>query len=161
MRLRRRSSAPPPLEVAAGERVLAWATGENGAVGGSRQALYLPRRVPWERVASAEWDEESSLLRVTELAPWGEPQPVHERRLADAGLLLQLVRERVTASIVLQRHVVVPGLGGARVLARRPPSGTGALAFFVEYDEGLDPTDPRVGAVVDAALATAREDVGA
>jgi hypothetical protein len=47
-----------------------------------------------------------------------------------------------------------------RVLARRPPGTRGELAWFVEYDDGLDPSDPRVHAVVTDALTAARADVG-
>ncbi|WP_141013564.1 hypothetical protein [Nocardioides sambongensis] len=90
----------------------------------------------------------------------GEVPPLHEVALDDAVRLLQLVRERVTATIVLQRHVTVRGRLGARVFARRSPHSTGPLAWFVEYDEGLDPADPTVREPVDAALAAARGDVG-
>lgn len=157
----------PDLEVAAGERLLAWATvphptpGGPTVVGGTRSALYLPRRVPWEQVASAEWDHEESTLRVREVRPFGEQSPAHVVRLDQAGRLLQLVRERVTASIAVQRHVTVQGTRSVRVLARRPPAAHGELAWFVEYDDGLDPSDPQVDAVVQEALAVARRDVGA
>ena len=40
------------------------------------------------------------------------------------------------------------------------PAGHGPIAWFVEYDDGLDPADPEVAAVVDEALASARGDVG-
>ncbi|WP_435771134.1 hypothetical protein [Nocardioides sp. SYSU DS0651] len=152
----------PPLEVAQGERLLAWAavTGSGEAVGGTRDALYLPQRVPWEQVASADWDQDASELRVVEIGSFGEPAPTHVVRLDDAPRFLQLVRERVTASIALQRHVTVRGRLGARILARRAPGGRGSLAWFVEYDDGLDPADPKVAAVVERALAGARADIG-
>ncbi|GAA3673297.1 hypothetical protein GCM10022237_36200 [Nocardioides ginsengisoli] len=85
---------------------------------------------------------------------------MHTLHLDDAGRLLQLVRERVTASIVVQRHVPVTGRRSVRILARRAPGTHGDLAWFVEYDEGLDPADPAVDAVVQEALAAARADVG-
>ncbi|MCX6399486.1 MAG: hypothetical protein NTX33_06110 [Propionibacteriales bacterium] len=159
-------SRRPVLEVAAGERLLAWASvpypnaGGPSSVGGTRDALYLPERLPWEQVASADWDQEESTLRVVEVGQFGEPNPVHVIRLDDAGRLLQLVRERVTASIAVQRHVAVQGRRSVRVLARRAPGAHGELHWFVEYDEGLDPSDPRVDAVVQEALAAARSDVG-
>lgn len=159
-------SRRPPIEVHAGERVLAWAPvphprpGGPTGVGGTRDALYLPARLPWEQVASADWDQEESTLRVVEVGRFGEPSPVHVVRLDDADRLLQLVRERVTASIAVQRHVSVQGRKSVRVLARRAPGAHGELAWFVEYDEGLDPCDPRVDAVVQEALAAARSDVG-
>lgn len=145
------------VEVAPGERVLAAA----GPVAGTRDALYLPARIPWEQVAAADWDAEERTLSVTEVARFGEPSPVHVVRLDDAERLLQLVRERVTASIALQRHVPVRERAAVRVLARQAPGRRGELAWFVEYDAALDPADPEVDAVVQAALATARADIGA
>jgi hypothetical protein len=151
-----------PLDVGAGEKVLASApvTDSDAVVAGTRDALYLPERVPWEQVASADWDQEESVLTVVEVGSFGEPSPTHVVRLDGATTLLQLVRERVTASIALQRHVTVSGRTGVRVVARRAPGGHGSLAWFVEYDDGLDPSDPRTEAVVSQALAAARNDVG-
>ncbi|MDQ6527056.1 hypothetical protein RB608_25800 [Nocardioides sp. LHD-245] len=154
----------PPFPVGRGERLLAWAEvrqpGDGPAlVGGTRDALYLPTRIPWEQVASADWDQEESTLRVVEVARFGASSPVHELRLDDAGRLLQLVRERVTASIAVQRHVAVAGRRSVRILARRAPGTRGELAWFVEYDDGLDPADPRVDVVVQEALSAARADV--
>ena len=157
-------SPRPSVVVEHGERLLAWApvAGATGdaAIGGTRDAIYLPERVPWEQVASADWDHEESTLRVVEVGRFGEPSPVHVVRLERAERLLQLVRERVTASIAVQRHVTVRGGLGVRILARRAPGRHGELAWFVEYDAGLDPSDPQVDAVVVPALEAARADVG-
>lgn len=152
--------------VAPGERLLASAAvlhaapGGPAAIGGTRDALYLPERLPWEQVASAEWDQDESTLRIVEVGEFGQRRRVHVVRLDEAGRLLQLVRERVTASIAVQRHVSVSGRRSVRILARQAPARRGELAWFVEYDEGLDPADPEVAAVVDEALASARADIG-
>ena len=74
--------------------------------------------------------------------------------------MLQLVRERVTASVVLQRHVAVTGSRGLRVIARRAPSGHGDLVWIYEFDEGVDPDDPDVRRLAADALAAAQADVG-
>ncbi|GAA3829245.1 hypothetical protein GCM10022242_33270 [Nocardioides panacisoli] len=145
--------------------MLASASGADGAVSGSRDAIFLPtgdepRRVPWEQVASADWDSEEATLTVVELAPWGEAQPRHLLRLEQPDRLLQLVRERVTASIVLQRHVPLGGRRTARIVGRRPPSGRGEITWLVEYDAGADPADPAVRATVGDALDRARADIG-
>ncbi len=118
----------PAVDVAPGERVLAWArTSGDDVVAGTREALYLPGdvRVAWELVESADWDVETDLLRVSEIGSWGQVRPVHEVGVAQPRLLLDLVRERVTASVVLQRHVPVHGRRGLRVVARRAPSSHG------------------------------------
>jgi hypothetical protein len=162
-----------PLRVERGERLLADAVAEQGHLGGTRDALYLLRarggatfeltetvRIPWEDVEAAEWDQESSVLRVTEVGTWGEQRPEYRYTIEEPGRLLELVRERVTASIVLQRHVPVDGRRGVRVIARRAPRGDRPVAWIFEYDEGVDPADPAVQEAAEQALEAARADVG-
>ncbi|MCW2844891.1 MAG: hypothetical protein JWN22_2807 [Nocardioides sp.] len=150
-----------PIEVAAGERLLAWAETPEGPVGGSRDALYLPTgRVPWEQVEAADWDLETSVLRVSEVGTFGVVRPVHLLRIDEPGLLLELVRERVTASVVMQRHTPIRGRRGVRVIARRAPRGHQPLQWVFEYDEGIDPDAPEVRAVAERALEAARDELG-
>jgi hypothetical protein len=153
--------------VAAGERLLAWVpVSDGGWVAGTRDALYVPdARVSWEQVQAADWDQEEGRLVVTEVGTWGEPRPRHELTIPDsatkdADRLLQLVRERVTASVLLSRHVRVTGRRGVRVVARRAPSGGSVVRWLYEYDEGIDPDDPVVRAAAETALARAKDDVG-
>ena len=156
----------PPVDVAAGERVLAFATATDGAVlAGTRDAFYVvtdgeTRRVPWEQVEAAHWDRDTDTFRLSEVGSWGETRPVHVATIDEPGRLLELVHERVTASVVLQRHVPVSGRRGLRVIARRAPSGAGVIQWVYEYDEGVDPDDPRVRAVARDALDVMRRDVG-
>ena len=152
----------PRVEVGPGERLLAWAGTRDGAVlAGTRDAVYLAgTRLPWEQVEAADWDRDSEVFRLSEVGSWGEQRREHTYVVQDPGRFLELVRERVTASVVLQRHVPVSGAGGLRVLARRAPRGDRPLAWFVDYDEGVDPADPEVRAAADAALAAARDEVG-
>ena len=157
-RLRR---SRPPLEVAPGERVLAWASTDQGVVGGTRDALYVPGgRIPWEQVEAADWDNETSVLLVREVGSWGAARPEHRLTVEEPGRLLELVRERVTASVLLQRHVPVAGRLGVRVVARRAPSGDRGVSWFFEYDEGVDPDDPLVHEASQRALEAAQADVG-
>jgi hypothetical protein len=164
MRIGRRER--PPVELAAGESALAWAVVDGGGwVVGTRDALYVPAgRVPWEQVEAADWDDELERLRVTEVGTFGEPRPQHLLTLATKGAdthrLLQLVRERVTASVLLSRHVPVVGHKGVRVIARRAPAGRSPVLWFYEYDAGIDPDDPVVRAAAETALDAARSDVG-
>jgi hypothetical protein len=158
--------------VAAGERVLAWAEAAEGVVAGTRDALYIrgrsvgsvvepvATRIPWELVEAADWDKETSVLRVSEVGDWGERRREHTLGLEEPGRLLELVRERVTASIVLQRHVPVEGRRGLRVIARRAPRGDRPVQWLYEYDEGIDPADPDVARLAREALDAARQDVG-
>ncbi|WP_435747112.1 hypothetical protein [Nocardioides sp. SYSU DS0663] len=150
----------PDVAVRRGERLLAWTDTSQGPVGGTREALYLPGcRIPWELVEAATWDVDTGELVVREVGTWGEVRPVHRFSVAEPGRLLQLVRERVTASIVLQRHVPVDGRRGVRVVARRAPTGDRALSWVYEFDEGVDPDDPAVRAAADQALVAARAEV--
>lgn len=156
----------PSVAVGPGEKVLATATAEDGTVlAGTRDAFYVvaageTRRVPWEQVEAATWDRETDTFRLSEVGSWGEQRPVHTITIDAPGRLLELVHERVTASIVLQRHVPVAGRRGLRVIARRAPAGTGVIQWVYEYDEGVDPDDASVRRVARKALEVMRRDVG-
>jgi hypothetical protein len=116
--------------------------------------------VPWERIEDAAWDQETSRLQITEIGSYGKPRPAHSFEAEqDPALFLQLLRERVTASIVLQRRVPVRGKLGLTVIGRRSPIG-GPIAWMHNYEPGLDPDDPEVVAVADEALAGAQSEVG-
>jgi hypothetical protein len=153
----------PDVAVADGERLLAWATTAEGQqLGGTRDALYLPgaARIPWEQVEAADWDADTSVLHVSEVGTWGEVRPEHDLTLDEPGRLLELVRERITASVVLQRHVPLDGRRGVRVIARRAPGSTADVSWVYEYDEGVDPDDPRVRLAAAQAWQGAREELG-
>lgn len=163
----------PPIRVERGERLLADTAAAEGHLGGTRDALYLLRtrsgtsfelsetvRIPWEEVEAADWDSEASVLRVTEVGSWGEQRPEHRFTIEQPGRLLELVRERVTASIVLQRHVAVDGRRGLRVIARRAPRGDQPVQWVYEFDEGVDPDHPDVRRLAAEALAAAQQEVG-
>ncbi|MCK9824973.1 hypothetical protein NOCD_15925 [Nocardioides cavernae] len=159
-------TSSPTVAVAAGERVLAAATASDGTVlAGTRDAFYVvaggeTRRVPWEQVEAADWDRDTDSFRLSEVGTWGAQRPVHTATLEEPGRLLELVRERVTASVVLQRHVTVGGRRGLRVIARRAPAGTGRIQWVYEYDEGVDPDAPAVRAAARSALEAMQRDVG-
>jgi hypothetical protein len=148
--------------VAAGEKVLAGIVAEDGTpVVGTRDALYVGgRRVPWETVEKADWSQDDSTLTVVEVGTWGEERPVHTVVVDEPGRFLQLVRERVTASVVLQRHVPVRGRKGVFVIARRPPRGDLPMTWAYEFEQGVDPDDPEVRRLAEQALARARDEVG-
>jgi hypothetical protein len=152
----------PPVSVAPGERVLAWAEASGGELlAGTREALYLDgSRLAWEDVEAADWDRDTEAFRVVEVGHWGEQRRVHRFVIAEPRRFLELVRERVTASVVLVRHAPVVGRRGVRVIARRAPAGDGELRWIYEYDAGIDPDDPTVRLAAEATLSRAREEVG-
>jgi hypothetical protein len=147
--------------------VLADAVAQGAHLGGTRDAFYAqpeggaaPLRIAWEAVHDADWDADAGTLTVSEVGRWGEPRPRHVFAVREPGRLLELVRERVTASVVLQRHVAIAGRRGVRVIGRRAPGGGGAVQWLYEFDEGVDPADPAVLAAAREALAAAQAEVG-
>ncbi|GAA3755730.1 hypothetical protein GCM10022205_48640 [Spinactinospora alkalitolerans] len=141
-----------------GERVLAHAASPSGPLVATDRALHLPdgHAAPWERVDRARWSEEG--LVFTEEG-FGE----RTYAMAEPGSLAEVVFERVTATIVVSRHVPLAegddGPRGVRLVARRPPGGAD-ITWHLRFDEGVDPGDPDVRARSAAALADLREQMG-
>lgn len=148
-----------------GEKVLAFAQAGDRWLLGTRLAFVVvepgqePVRFGWENVQAADWDQESSTLTVSEVGRFGEPRASYVFALENPALLLQLVRERVTASVVLQRGYLVDAKKGFKVIGRRSPAG-GPISWMFEYDAGIDPDSPEVAAAAADALVRARADVG-
>lgn len=150
-----------------GERVLAGTQADEDAwLLGTHDALHVVRsggedlRIPWERVERADWDRDEERLVVSEVGEFGRVRPRHSFAVEEPGLLLELVRERVTASVVLQRRVPVQGKRGFTVIGRRPPSGDGEVVWAYEFDAGVDPEDPAVMGAAETALRSAQDDLG-
>ncbi|MBV2363008.1 hypothetical protein ACFPZ0_10575 [Streptomonospora nanhaiensis] len=180
MRLPGRAALPAEVRarvrLARGERVLAHTGAAEGTLVATDRALHLPdgRAVPWEHVDRARWTEDA-------FAFVEEGRGEHRFAVADPGRLAEVVYERVTATILVSRHVPLgaaaddtgtgadpdPGAGSApatagrgfRLVARRPPGGSD-VTWQVHMDEGVDPQDPRVAARVAPALAALRDQMG-
>jgi hypothetical protein len=154
------------LRLRRGERILAWtASSDDTWLVATRTELHLVRppeveTIPWDEIERADWDRDTDRLRVTEVGTFGVTRRVHETTLVQPGNLLAVIRERVTATVLLQRRAEVPGKGGLTVIARRPPEG-GPLRWLYEFDPGVDPEDPAVRKVAEAALRAAAAEVGA
>lgn len=163
--------------LARGDKVLAAAEARDGTwLLGTRSALVLvpPESVvepgssvvepvetlPWERIQSADWSRDDDRLRVTEVGEYGQPRPRHLFELDEPARLLEMLRERVTASVVLQRRVVVSGKHGLFVVGRRSPTGQGEILWAYEFDAGVDPDDPEVRRLAEAGLRSAAEELG-
>lgn len=148
-----------------GEKVLAFAQSGDRWLLGTRRAVVVvepgtkPVSLGWETVQAADWDQETSTLTVSEVGRYGEPRASYVFALDNPALLLQLIRERVTASVVLQRGYLVDPKRGFKVIGRRSPAG-GPISWMFEYDAGIDPEDPEVAAAAADALERARADVG-
>lgn len=143
------------LALEAGERVIS----HVGAPGGGHlvattQALHLPdgTRLAWHLMDKAVWDEEGVTLTMTDGS-------VHREALPEPGALPETIRERVTSSIVVSRHVQLDARGGVRLVARRIPGYDTPRWEFV-FDPGLDPADPGLRALAEQALEEARRSFG-
>src|SRR5699024_1490395 len=151
-----------------GERVLAgardvhrrWHVGTDAAAYFANDEGY--ERNAWEDLEQATWDADDSQLVVTGIADVGEPQPQWALEFDEPGRFLELVRERITASVLLT--VTVP-LESRRkqsvsVIVRRSPTRSGELGFSFRLDDGLDPEDPQVREAAREGLAQARDQLG-
>lgn len=127
----------------AGERYLAGTREELVIVSPGEERLSWA----WEALIGAEWDRDAETLTIR--TPAGAPVSV---RLDAADRLLQLIRERISASVVLQQPVRVTG-GTVQVIGRRRPGGAGPIAWTVDFG-ALDPADPVIAE--EAATAVAR-----
>jgi len=149
-----------------GESVLATSADRDGRwFVGTARALLVPegdgwRRVPWETVERATWERDSEQLIVVETADFGQPQPAYRAALPYPERLLQLIRERVTASIVIKVFEPVEGKRGITVSGRRSPHSDEDLLWSVLVDPGLDERSPEVRTAAQRALDAAQADLG-
>ena len=150
-----RLPAEAGLTLAAGERALVHArTPDGGYVVATDRALRLPggATVPWYRIDRALWDEEGLRVIVTDGSEHRVPLP-------EPGRLPEAVRERVTSTILVNRHVRLGDRGGARLVARRVP-GEDTADWDIVFDPGLDPADPGLRAAAEQVLAELRRNLG-
>ncbi|MDA8372238.1 MAG: hypothetical protein M0026_20545 [Nocardiopsaceae bacterium] len=159
MRLPHRTTLPSGvrdrLRLRRGERVLSHAPAAEGTLVATTHALHLPdgHAVPWQHIDRARWSD--SGLRFTE-------EGAGERTFAvsEPGRLAETIYERVTATIVVSRHLPLEDSGtGYRLVARRPPGGSD-ITWQVHVDDGVDPHDPRLADHAARALAALREQMG-
>lgn len=154
------------LPLQPGEHVLASAEGEPGRwYVGTALALLVPehdgwRRLPWESIERATWDRDSERLVVVETAEFGQPEPTHRAALSSPERLLELTRERITASIVITMFEPVAGKRGVTVSGRRSPHSDADIAWSVLVDRGLDASSDEVRAAARRGLAAARSEIG-
>lgn len=173
MRIPSRSRLPSAvlssLALRQGERALAWASDASGRwYVGTNLALHLPgpagpapyRRVGWEDVQRADWDQESERLTIVEVAEYGDPEPADSFAVVEPGRLLELIRERVTNTVVCTVYARVRGKEGVSVVGRRSPARGEPVRWSYVLSSTLDPADPVVARVAAETLAQARGELG-
>jgi hypothetical protein len=138
-----------------GERVLTFAAGTpSGYAVATNLALYLVdgARIPYEEIDKASWDEDGVRIITTDGTS-------HSMAVSEPRLVPETLRERVNATIVVNKHVDLPGRGGVRLVLRRRPGGE-MLGWTMVFDDGLDPEDPGVRAQAEQALEGVRRSMG-
>lgn len=162
--LRRRSvRVPDDLDLEPGERLLAVAEGPDTVVSATTRRLAVSGGPswPWHAVERASWDGDAETLTVI---PTSAARATDERGrsrhvvvLTAPGRLVDIVREQVNASMVIDRHIPVDGRRGVRVTGRRTADGD--LAWHARLDAGLRPDDPETKRRIDDAVASVRHEV--
>jgi hypothetical protein len=153
------------LDLDKGERALAWALGTQGHwYVGTDRALHLAdgtgfRKLGWEEIERADWKSEAARLAVVEVASWGEPERRTYITLERPGHLLELLRERVTKSVVITMYAPVHGRRGLSVVGRRSPAVDGQVIWSYLLAKGLDPEDPDVLDVAARTLSAAEAEL--
>ena len=148
------------LGVPKGERIMATGMGpkayQPAVVIATDQALYYaattPVRIEWPEIAKAQWEQPwLSLLTVS-----GERIKLH---LDPAGELPPVIRDRVTASVLIRERVPLD-MGGTVVCVGRREPASDHVTWLLEFDPDSDPTDPQISASADRALAELRATLG-
>ena len=178
----RRRSRTVPDTVRTGERVLAWAFSPVGepVAAASREAVHLVvadgvvgnraewdrlawDRLEWDRVHSLSWDAQEARVTVRRTGHGGASGASTQLHVDAAdrslGAFLELARERIAATVVLQRWTAVPG-GRVGVVARRGFSGERVLSWALEVPDGVDASSEGVRQLLAQLLREAREEVG-
>ena len=114
---------------------------ELAGSGGSAAEPAGWRRIGWDQVVKASWDEDGLQVIEGELDAGGvvTDRPARTLRLAEPRNLPAVVKTRVEASIARWEQVRVPG-GTARIVARRRP-GTDGLVWTARLDTGTPDSD--------------------
>ncbi len=131
-------------------RILAWARSADGFVVGSPAVLSVGgpgpddeagpergaeeewRHLGWHEIEHGGWNTEARSLSWT---LYGGRRGRVE--LAEPGRLPELFRERVAASIAVERFVPIRGERGVTVTARRDLGGDGTLSWHSSLTRGL------------------------
>lgn len=140
-------------------RILAWGEAVDGYAVGSAAVLSVGaesddgwRHVGWHEIEHGGWNAETRKLS---WAQYGGRRGTVE--LTESGRMPELFRERVAASIVVERFVPITGdrgvvVNGRRDLAARTPT----ISWHATLGRGLTWRTPGLQETVDAATAELR-----
>ena len=136
-------------------RILAWARGPDGYVVGSPAALSWGeeewRHVGWHEIERGGWNAETAQLSWVQYG--GRRGSVG---LEEPGRLPELFRERVAASIAVERFVSIHGDRGVIVTARRDLGRDAEISWHTSLTRGLTWQTDGVRAMADEAMTRLR-----
>ncbi len=123
-------------------RILAWARMPDGYCIGSLALLSYGgehgwQHLGWHQIQRGGWNAERGELSWTEVA---EPDEIARRQtipLSEPGRLPELFRERVAATIAVERFVPIAGERGVIVTARRDLGRDGSISWHSSLTRGL------------------------
>lgn len=162
--LRRRAvPVPAGVRLESGEKLLAVAEGPDTVAAATTRQLAVSHGPawPWHRIERATWDGDAETLTVIPLPDDSGRTSGGRRRyvltLTAPGRLVDVVREQVNGSVVIDQHVPVDQTRGVRVTGRRTPDGD--LTWNARLDSGLRMDDPETKQRINAAVASVRREV--
>jgi hypothetical protein len=156
-----RAGAP----IARGERVLGLTRGPGGTTAAATvHAIYLRRglsgswsRLGWDEVGRVGWDEDTRVLTLTRLR--GDGPPCMAVSLPRRSALPELVRERVTWTVLASVPVLSRGQVCGRLSARRSP-GDDRIRWVLTLAGSAASDDPGLHARVPGAIAELEAELG-
>lgn len=132
-------------------------TRDGAMVTATREHLHISApetTLPWHTVITAEWD--APILRI-HAAPEGSPCRFN-LEIPNPKRLPEVVRERVTDSVIISERRTLPGGASATFVARRLPGDE--VAWSVVFDSGLNAQDPELQAQASRLLEDLRSTLG-
>jgi hypothetical protein len=148
-------------------RIFAWATTSTGFCIASPATLSYGdeeawKHIGWHEIERGAWNAELRKLTWALHAAPGKSSPRGSLELIEPGRLPELFRERIVATIAIEKFVPLVGERGVTITARRDLGGTGAVAWHSTLTRGLSWQTAGVRAAVDQAMEQVRAeyDVG-
>lgn len=141
------------------ERRLAWGLADDGTpLVATPLALCLgEERLPWTSVERISWVPD--VLTVVEVAEVEGTGRTRAFVLTEESRLAEIVRARVTSSVVWSERRALGNGRHVRVVGRRVP-GQDALLWQAVWESDVDAADLRLRAIVEAQLAELRKTLG-
>lgn len=143
------------------DRILAWAATSKGLCiaslaffsYGSEDAW---QHIGWHEIERGGWNAELHRLSWVLYGAPGEVAVRGSLELTEPGLMPEVFRERVVATIAVEKFVPLAGERGVTITARRDLGRSGAVAWHGTLTRGLSWQTDGVPAAVDQAIEQVR-----